>query len=204
MDRGDFRHFFQRMATPPQHKSGEGLSLLSHTKVNKYWSEMDCKMWRSKGHSRCSWRTITSGMSVDIKCWMLLWRPRQLHVAMEIESGQSVWELVMFFWDNSRRKCLRSLFLQILTWCETLLEQSRAVWRHSFGILAFKVLVLILTCTVKKHLGYFSHIFRLPQLHQCDQCDQGMLPNRFSWKSNAVNFAINSQRKVPFFNSHHS
>ena len=109
-------------------------------------------------------------------------------------------------WDNSRRKCLRSLFLQILTWCETLLEQSRAVWRHSFGILAFKVLVLILTCTVKKHLGYFSHIFRLPQLHQCDQCDQGMLPNRFSWKSNeeVVNFAINSQRKVPFSNSHRS
>ena len=31
--------------------------------------------------------------------------------------------------------------------------------------------------TLQKHLGYFNHIFRLSQLHQCDQ---GMLLNRFS------------------------
>ena len=30
-----------------------------------------------------------------------------------------------------------------------------------------------------KHLGYFNHIFMFSQLHQCDQ---GMLPNWFSWK----------------------
>ena len=31
----------------------------------------------------------------------------------------------------------------------------------------------------QKHFGYFNHIFRLSQLHQCDQ---GMLTNRFSLK----------------------
>ena len=33
--------------------------------------------------------------------------------------------------------------------------------------------------SLQKHLGYFNHIFGLPQLHLCNQ---GMLPNRFSWK----------------------
>jgi len=39
--------------------------------------------------------------------------------------------------------------------------------------------MVYLYITVKNNLGYFN-IFRLSQLHQCDQ---GMLPNRFLiWK----------------------
>ena len=34
--------------------------------------------------------------------------------------------------------------------------------------------------SLQKHLGYFNHIFRLSELHQCDQ---EMLLGRFSWKS---------------------
>ena len=33
---------------------------------------------------------------------------------------------------------------------------------------------------LQKHLGYFNPIFRLSELHQCDQ---EMLLGRFSWKS---------------------
>ena len=36
---------------------------------------------------------------------------------------------------------------------------------------------LIIHISLQKLLGYFTHMFRLSQLHQCYQ---GMLPNRFS------------------------
>ena len=41
--------------------------------------------------------------------------------------------------------------------------------------------------SLQKHLGYFNHIFRLSQLHQCDQ---ELLPNRFSWKFSERAFSL--------------
>ena len=49
--------------------------------------------------------------------------------------------------------------------------------------------------TLQKHLGYFNHIFRLSQLHQCGQ---GMLPN---WKSF---FNYNRLIRPIFLHSWHS
>ena len=36
--------------------------------------------------------------------------------------------------------------------------------------------------TLQKHLGYFNHIFRLSELHQCDQLRNANI-GRLSWKS---------------------
>ena len=47
------------------------------------------------------------------------------------------------------------------------------------GALTYADDLTLLAPTLQKHLGYFNHFFRLSQLHRCDQ---GMLPNWFSWK----------------------
>ena len=60
--------------------------------------------------------------------------------------------------------------------------------------------------SLQQHLGYFNHIFRLSQLHQCDQ---EMLPNRFlesslrsSFLSYIVSFSEGLFGYIPGISSH--
>ena len=85
-------------------------------------------------------------MSSERSIWMYgiaLCRPRQFHVAMETVDGLTTC-------DCGGCECRveggpGDLLLQTLTKWEILLEESRALCKHSLRILTFKVLTLILT-----------------------------------------------------------
>ena len=83
-------------------------------------------------------------------------------------------------------------------WCHIMRKQSVILWQNftyldSTTIVTLKSTILLgtrmystqLVYSLLKHLGYIPHIFRLSQLHPCDQ---EMLSNRFSWKFIELNW----------------
>ena len=78
--------------------------------------------------------------------------------------------------------------------CKT--PYSNSLMPSSYILNRFDITASMKFITLQKFLGYFNHIFRLSQLHQCDQ---GLLPNETSLKCFFFSYSALFSERTPIW-----